>query len=393
MEFVKKIHDTKVFIGYNQENNVGRHIKYSGGSRVLVNYSKNNPKVICLIDKIKRSLKAAGLDFFELASDSPNPRIENIFDGIKLCKTEHLDFVLSIGGLSEFATSKLVAAASLYDDNFYNLFHPDTEVKNALPVGIISTSVCGGNAFTSRATVSQRLDDKSLTFYSCMSEVLVPKFVICNAELTNYDEQPLETNISRLVTLLIYRYFESTFHSSLLSENLSLANLKTVLSLYEKIKECPLNLTYIENIMVSSIIANTGFAYDKMRNDPIVHIAKAVVSVFDCSLDKALALVTIGWLDFVMHKHAVSIAKLGKEVFMLDYEFYNPVISAKHTVNAIKDLYSKLGDPTTLNMLGGDASTIEKIIYKLGFPEKQHLDSTEALDQKECESLLALTME
>ena len=58
MEFVNRVNDTDLLYGSSQENDIGRYIKYYGGTKVLINYAKGNEKVVGLIDKVKRSLRS-----------------------------------------------------------------------------------------------------------------------------------------------------------------------------------------------------------------------------------------------------------------------------------------------------------------------------------------------
>jgi len=132
---------TQLLYGSNEENEVGRQIKYLGGTRVLLHYSKNINNLNNLLDKIKRSLRLTGLDFVELSEDdAKTPKIDTIFKGIKICREENVDFVLAVGGINEFTIAKLIAVASPYDDNFYNIFKKEYDIEQAIPLGIVSTT-------------------------------------------------------------------------------------------------------------------------------------------------------------------------------------------------------------------------------------------------------------
>lgn len=57
-----------------KKNEVGRQIKYLGGTRVLLHYQKNINELNNLLDKTKRSLRLTGLDFVELSeNDAKTP--------------------------------------------------------------------------------------------------------------------------------------------------------------------------------------------------------------------------------------------------------------------------------------------------------------------------------
>ena len=56
MDHYNNLIKTNILFGDNEENGVGRLIKYQGGSKVLIYYSKTSVKISNLIDKVKRSL-------------------------------------------------------------------------------------------------------------------------------------------------------------------------------------------------------------------------------------------------------------------------------------------------------------------------------------------------
>lgn len=68
MHNLNPLSDTLIFNDENAENDVGRQIKYLGGTNVLVIFNDKNSKVNPLLDKIRRSLKNSGLDYVELVN-------------------------------------------------------------------------------------------------------------------------------------------------------------------------------------------------------------------------------------------------------------------------------------------------------------------------------------
>ena len=80
MEFVNRVNDTDLLYGSSQENDIGRYIKYYGGTKVLINYAKGNEKVVGLIDKVKRSLRSAGIDYVVYKSTCPKADIDDVYE-------------------------------------------------------------------------------------------------------------------------------------------------------------------------------------------------------------------------------------------------------------------------------------------------------------------------
>ena len=70
------------------------------------------------------------MEIFELSGIAPNPKIESVREGVKLCKENSIDMVLAIGGGSVIDCAKVVAAGACYytkmdQESIANLQCPD----------------------------------------------------------------------------------------------------------------------------------------------------------------------------------------------------------------------------------------------------------------------------
>lgn len=391
MHNFNNVTQTKFFFGPNQENEVGRQIKYLGGSKVLLHYSKETSLIANLLDKVRRSLKTAGLDFVELGEVVSNPRIETVFDGIKLCKNEHVDFILAIGSQSECASAKVIAAGAMFEDNFYDMFKPDCELDDALPVAVISTTICGGSATSTSVSVSHKLDDGSLTFYECNSSLISPKFIIYNPELCQYDNLNLEYSLVRILAVLFNKYF-TVNKSTVLADRVIESTIKTVLMMYNKLKEKNNDLECISNLMWASISAHVNPMYNSSLDNCVNTLTRAIVSAFDCNPEQASSLVIPAWFEFVLKKKTSKIAQLGTAVFNIPFNFSDIDSTAFQTVTMIKSLFESFGLPIKLSELNGTGADIERILFKAGFPEIKSIGTEDIFSKTDCEVLLSLSL-
>lgn len=382
--------DTFLF-GPNQENEVGRQIKYLGGSKVLVIYSKLSSSIGNLLDKIRRSLRNSGLDYTELGESYVNPRISTVFDGIKICKTEDVDFILAVGSTSVCSVAKVIAAGALFEDSFYEMFKNNSDIEKALPLAVISTSICGGCATSREVTVFNRLEDGSLKYFDCSSEVLTPKFIIYNPELCTVSSSNYAFNFVRLLDVLFRRYFEVN-KNTVLAEKMLEATIKTVLIMFAKIKDKPNDVDCITNLMWASISAyvNPMLNYNDEACVPILE--KALISVYDCNPEEAASIIIPAWFKFVLKKKELQIAKLGSTAFDIPYNFSDVGITASKTVDFIKRRFEALKLPVKLSELNGNAGDIEKILKKVGFPEIKSIGTNEHYTQTDCEVILSLAL-
>ncbi len=382
---------TEFLFGQNQENEVGRQIKYLGGSKVLVIYSKLSSTIGNLLDKVRRSLRNSGLDFTELSESQVNPNITTVFEGIKICKKEDVDFILAVGANTISSLAKVIAAGAVYDDNIYEMFEKNNDIEDALPLAIISTSICGGCATSQGVTVYGKLDDGTLNYYDCSSSVLAPKFIIYNPEICNLNKFNFSFNFVRLISVLITRYFEIN-KNTVLTEKILEATIKSVMMMFEKSREKPNDVDCVTNLMWASISAFVNPMLN-INDDAIIPcLKKALISVYDCNPEEASSIIVPAWLRFVLKRKENQIAKLGSNSFDIPYNFSDVGITAEKTVEFIKNKFESLHLPVKLSDINGSAGDFDRILAKMGFPKIESVGTTDVYTRIDCEVILSLAL-
>ena len=101
--------------GKDAENNAGTLVKRFGGTKVLIHYGGGSVVRSGLLDRVKQSLEKENIPYAELGGVKPNPRSGLVYEGIELCRKEHINFVLAVGGGSTIDSSKAIAAGAVYD--------------------------------------------------------------------------------------------------------------------------------------------------------------------------------------------------------------------------------------------------------------------------------------
>lgn len=70
----------------------------------------------------------------------PNPRKEKVYEGIEICKTNDIDFILAVGAVSVIDCSKAIAIGAKTDKDFWKAFYLDwEECTKGIPLGTILT--------------------------------------------------------------------------------------------------------------------------------------------------------------------------------------------------------------------------------------------------------------
>ena len=99
---------TKVIFGRNTELLVGDEVaKY--GDKVLLHYGGGSAERSGLLDRVRKSLKASDITVYELGGVKSNPRLELVYEGIAMCRSNGIGFVLAVGGGSVIDSAKALS--------------------------------------------------------------------------------------------------------------------------------------------------------------------------------------------------------------------------------------------------------------------------------------------
>lgn len=106
------------------------------GRRILLTYGGGSIKRIGLYDRVKELLK--DFEIFELGGIEPNPKYStSVVEGVRICKEQQIDVILSVGGGSVLDCSKAIAGGAKYDGETWDLIIGKAPTLAALPIEII----------------------------------------------------------------------------------------------------------------------------------------------------------------------------------------------------------------------------------------------------------------
>jgi len=103
------------------------------GKRVLLTYGGGSIKKLGLYDRVKELMQ--GFEIFELSGIQPNPKYDpSVLEGVRICKEQHIDVILAVGGGSVLDCSKAIAAGAKYDGDPWDLISYKVKAQAALPI-------------------------------------------------------------------------------------------------------------------------------------------------------------------------------------------------------------------------------------------------------------------
>jgi len=339
---------TKILFGKGMEDKVGGETAFYA-KKVLLHHSGGSTVRSGLIDKVKKSLKDAGLEWVELTGVLPNPRLSLVREGIELARKEKVEMILAVGGGSAIDSSKAIAAGALYDGDVWDFFERKKTTEKALPVGTIVTIPAAG----SESSISCVITNEEGPWKRGMNfQCIRPVFSIMNPELT-YTLPPYQTacGITDMMAHIMERYFTKENNVELTDE-LCEGTLRTIIRNARKIfNGGETNYDARAEIMWAGALAHNGLLDTGRIGDWASHALDHELSaLFEIAHGAGLAIIFPAWLKYNLKEdtEAASVARLARfavKVWGVDGAFYDLEQAALEGILRMENFFKSIGMP------------------------------------------------
>ncbi|MEA4920853.1 MAG: iron-containing alcohol dehydrogenase [Clostridiaceae bacterium] len=361
---------TKIFFGKGQITKLPSEIK-KVASRVLLVYGGGSIKKNGIYDALMPLLKDAGIEVFELSGVEPNPRVTTVAKGSDICRKHNIEAVLAVGGGSTIDCSKVIAAASYYDGDPWDLVTRKAPVTNALPVFTVLTASATGSEMNAGAVISNMDTNDKL---GLSNPAMMPRASVLDPEYT-YTTSKYQTSAGTadIMSHTFENYFSKASDFYLL-DGMAEAMLKTCIKYGPIAMEDPQNYEARANLMWTSTLAINGIVRLGKADAWSVHSMEHQLSAYyDITHGVGLAILTPAWMRHVLSENTADrFANYGINVWDIDKRLPKMEIAEK-AIQATQDFFVKgLGIPATLREVGINESKLEIMAEKA---------STEALQK------------
>ncbi len=349
---------TYFVFGKDQENEAGKYVKRFGGSRILIHYGGGSVIKTGLLDRVKASLASEGLLYVELGGARPNPRSGLVYEGIELCRKEHIDFVLAVGGGSAIDSAKAIAAGAVYDGDFWD-FYQGKPVTKALTIGTILTISAAGSEGSPDSVITQ---ENGMFKRGASGEALRPAFSILNPALTQ-TLPPFQTacGIADIMAHLFERYFTTTKEVEV-TDRMIEALLLTMIHEAPRAMEDANHYQARANIMWAGMMAhNNSCGVGRVQDWASHDIEHELSAIYDCAHGAGLAVVFPAWMTYNLKHNVMRFAQLAVRVWGCHMDFANPEATAKAGIDALKRFFKSIGLPSDFAELGANEEDIERM--------------------------------
>ncbi|MBO6158544.1 MAG: iron-containing alcohol dehydrogenase [Firmicutes bacterium] len=352
---------TKVYFGKNQlakvPDELGRF-----GKNVLMVYGGGSIKRTGLYDQLMNLMQNAGLTVYELSGVEPNPRHSTVNRGARICRENHVDVVLAVGGGSTIDCSKAIAVTTLADtDDVWDLVERKVAYSKALPIVTVVTLAATGSEMDAGAVISNM--DKNIKS-GLGGPMCRPSVTFEDPELT-FSVPAFQTacgSFDIMSHVLDVAYFSQQEQMDML-ERIQEEVMKTVVKYAPVAIKEPDNYEARANLMWASSWALNDFMYCGVSQMTACHAMEHELSAYyDITHGLGLAILTPRWLRYILDDTtAPKIAQYGRNVFGLPASG-DVMEDAKKAIDALEDFcYNKLGLESHLSRLGIGEENFEKM--------------------------------
>ena len=353
---------TKVYFGQGQIENLPMELsKY--GKKVLLVYGGGSIKKMGLYDTLMDLLK--DFEVFEVAGIAPNPRIESVREGVKICKEEKIDVCLAVGGGSTIDATKFMAAGAFVEHDPWLFFSDkaNTPIEKALPIVTVLTLSATGSEMDDGGVISNPVTNDKLD--RC-SNCLKPKASFLDPTYT-YTVSKFQTACGSvdIMSHIMEVYFNMNQDFDMLDGFME-SMLRTIMKYAPVAMKDPTNYEARANLMWASSWAINGFVVGGKKQSWSCHKLEHELSAYyDITHGLGLAILTPAWMRYCLSENTVSkYVQFGVNVMGIDPNL-KPMDIANTAIDRLQDFFvHTLGLKPTLKDIGIDSSKFEIMARK-----------------------------
>jgi alcohol dehydrogenase len=353
---------TKIFFGKGMLSHLGFEAR-KFGSKVLLTSGGGSIKRSGLYDQIVFELENHGIEVFHLSGIQPNPKLESIIEGVEICKKEHIDLIVAAGGGSCIDGSKAIAAGVKIDGDIWERFKLGEEITSAIPLASILTLPATGTEMNGNSVISRWDTKEKIPIYG---PAIYPVFSILDPTYTF--SVPEEHTVYGSIDIIIHaleQYFTHTNETPVL-DYLTEGVIKTVVENTYRVLKDPNDYDARANLMFAGTVANNHWIGVGKKHDWASHnIEHELSALYDIPHGAGLAIIYPNWMKYVMKESLERFVKFASNVWDVDTHNKSDYEIALEGANKMREFFTKIGAPATLNDVGIDPANIPYFAQKV----------------------------
>lgn len=339
----------KVVFGNGCIEKIGEKLSGQYDRYLLV--STRSARNLGIYERVKIQLEKAGGQVVEINPISTNPKMTNVYEGVKAAIDNQVDCVVALGGGSVMDCSKIIAmsAKTGIDAKEYVWGDADKDTQSIDTV-MIPTIAATGTELNNTAVVVDKEKKEKFWCYTAF-----PQICFMDPELTL--TLPLKMTIWGCMDILSHT-FEYYMNGDMESEfqlQFSEGIIRTVMKCTEQLAENPQNLLARGELLWSSTMTwGTGLTkIGQGEAEMSCHnIEERFSGFFDTHHGGGLGVITPRWMLYVYTKKPKIFARFARNVMGILEE--NDIEAARMGIEKYCQWLKKVGAPATYKDLNSE---------------------------------------
>ncbi|WP_300357569.1 iron-containing alcohol dehydrogenase [Fusobacterium sp.] len=352
---------TRLVFGKDTHEETGKYVKeYS--NKILVHYEGDGAliKKLGIYDKVIKSLEENGIEYVTLGGVVPNPRISLVYEGIKICKENGINFILAIGGGSVIDSAKAISLGTAYEGDVWDFFTGKNEPKKSMNVGVVLTIPGSGSEMSESSIINN--EELSLKCV-CDTEKNFPVFSILDPQVCfTIPPYLMACGVTDIMSHLMERYFSQAKHTEL-SDALLEAAMRTVVEFGPKIMKEPKDYNNAAQIMWSATVAHNGMiACGRIADWSSHRIEHEISAIYDITHGAGMAIVFPAWMKYVKDENIDIFVNFAVKVFGVENTTKEE--TALKGIEKLEEFFKSLGLKISLSEVGIGEENFEVMAEK-----------------------------
>lgn len=341
---------TKVVFGKGTQNQVGELVKQEGARKVLVHYGSQSARKSGLLDEVLASLQAHKIDYVELGGVVANPVLSLVREGIELCRREHVDFILAVGGGSVIDSAKGIGYGVPAAHDVWDFYSGKAVPESCLPVGAVLTIAAAGSEMSNSSVLTNDQTQEKRGYGSDLGRC---RFAVMNPELTmTLPAYQTACGCADILMHTMERYFtnEETME---ITDSIAEGLLRTVIDNANVLSRTPEDYNARAEVMWAGSLSHNGLtACGGGNGDWSTHqLGHELSGRFNTAHGAALTAIWGSWARYVYKEDVSRFARFANKVLDIADEGDEEEM-ALAGIEEMESFFWGLGLPTSIEEAG-----------------------------------------
>jgi NADP-dependent alcohol dehydrogenase len=348
---------TKIAFGEGQIKELANLLPQD--ARILVTYGGGSIKKNGVYEQVAAAL--TGKTWIEFGGIEPNPHYETLMQATALAKEHQIDFLLAVGGGSVVDGTKLIAAAMHFEGEPWDILAKNAPFHKATPLGCVLTLPATGTESNGNAVITKAATQDKLSFGS---PLVYPQFAILDPTATyTLPPRQITNGVVDAFVHIMEQYLTYPVNAKV-QDRFAEGLLLTLIEEGPKALQNPTDYDVRANVMWAATMALNGLIGVGVPQDWATHmIGHELTAMHGLDHAQTLAVVLPALLQYKRAQKRDKLIQYGRRVWNLQHSDEDKIID--DAIQATRDFFEKMGNPTTLSGYGVGSDSIPKLVAML----------------------------